>query len=245
MWSALSWKVCNVRLVGITTLVFDFDGTLATCPYDFDHMRQAILHSALAHGIDPAQLAGLGLLESIEAGIELLGADQLRSAAFREEATRRLGAIEYEAAACTHLLPGVPEALAALHAADYRLGIVTRNSSAAVARIIGETPLAVDALLCREDVRRPKPHPEHVEQMLHLLHSTPALSLMVGDHPMDVEVGKAVGMRTVAVLTGQSDAEALRAAEPDLLLPSVLDLVALLLGPREGEVWPGARSGIT
>lgn len=219
-----------MQLTGINTLVFDFDGTLATCPYDFAQMRRSILATAEEHGLDPAQLDGYGLLEAIAAGAELLGEDQLRAAAFREIATDRLSAIEYEAAAATCLLPGVVEALQALRAAGLRLGIVTRNSAAAVARIIGATPLPFDAMLCREAVERPKPHPEHVEQMLHLLGSIPALSLMVGDHPMDIEMGKAAHMGTVAVLTGQSDAAALRATHPDLLLPSVLELAAMLLG---------------
>ncbi len=219
-----------MHLLGITALVFDFDGTLATCPYDFAHMRRVVLDAARAHGLDPLHLGELGLLETIAAGAELLGADQLRAAAFRDEAMGRLSALEYEAAAVTRLLPGVVEALAALRQAGYRLGIVTRNSSAAVARIIGDAPLPFDALLCREAVHRPKPHPAHVLEMLHLLERTPAVTLMVGDHPMDIEMGHAAHMPTVAVLTGQSDAAALTAAHPDLLLPSVLELAGMLLG---------------
>jgi phosphoglycolate phosphatase len=218
-----------MHLLGITALVFDFDGTLATCPYDFAHMRRVVLEAAQQHGIDPRHLNEAGLLETIDDGARLLGADQLRAAAFREEAMGQLSALEYEAAALTRLLPGVPEALARLRAAGYRLGIVTRNSSAAVARIIGDTPLPFDALLCREDVRQPKPHPAHVLEMLHLLGRTPAVSLMVGDHPMDIAMGQAAHMPTVAVLTGQSDEPALRAARPDLLLPSVLELAEMLL----------------
>ncbi|MHB9133288.1 MAG: HAD family hydrolase [Armatimonadota bacterium] len=223
-----------MKLVGITTLVFDFDGTLATCPYDFAYMRRSVLQAVLEHGLDPDALANLGLLEIIHAGAELLGEDQLKSAAFREEATNRLTAIEVEAAEHTYLLPGIVEALQQLRAAGYRLGIVTRNSTAAVAHIIGDTPLPFDAMLCREDVQRPKPHPEHVMQMLHLLGSNPEMSLMVGDHPMDIEMGKAAGMGTVAVLTGQSHQEALEAVKPDLLLPSVLELSAMLLNGDRG-----------
>jgi phosphoglycolate phosphatase len=218
-----------MHLVGIDTLIFDFDGTLATCPYDFTRMRQVILDTARAHGIAPDDLGDHGLLEAIEHGVQLLGEDQLRAAAFREEATRELGALEYEAAEFTYLLPGVVAALERLQAAEYRLGIVTRNSSAAVARIIGETRLPFAALLCREDVRHPKPHVDHVSQMLRLLDAHPEVALMIGDHPMDIETGQAAGMRTVAVLTGQTDEARLRAAHPDLLLPSVLELTALLL----------------
>jgi phosphoglycolate phosphatase len=217
-----------MKLSGLTTVVFDFDGTLATCPYDFQKMRRALLAAVVEHGIDPAAVAELGLLETIEAGAVLLGEDQLRAETFRTEAMARLGAIEMEAAVLTRLLPGVVAALQRLRDAGYKLGIVTRNSVTAVKLIIGDAPLPFDAMLCREDVREPKPHPAHVLEMLRLLESTPALSLMVGDHPMDIEMGKAARMRTVAVPTGQSSPETLQAAEPDLLLPSVVELAALL-----------------
>jgi phosphoglycolate phosphatase len=227
-----------MQLLGINTVIFDFDGTLATCPLDFRQMRQCVLEAAHLHGINPAALGEMGLLETIDAGVELLGEDQLQSAAFREVAMHRLSTLEYEAAALTELLPGIVEGLERLRRAGYRLGIVTRNSAAAVARIIGDSPLPFDALLCREDVRRPKPHPEHVEEMLHLLGASPTLAVMVGDHPMDIEMGHAAGMRTVAVLTGQSSAGELRAAHPDLLLPSVRELIAGLIGPGDAAHHP-------
>ena len=213
----------------ITTLVFDFDGTLANCPYDFAQMRRSILATAREFCLEPALLGGFGLLESIAEGERLLRDDAERAGAFHELAMHRLCAIEYEAAKQTYLLPGVTQALRQLREAGYRLGIVTRNSAAAVERIIGDIALPVDALLTREAVAHPKPHPEHAEQMLALLAGTPAQSLMVGDHPSDISMGKQVGMGTVAVLTGQSSEADLRASAPDWLLPSVLELAAMLL----------------
>ncbi len=222
-----------MKLVGVTTVVFDFDGTLATCPYDFQKMRRAVLAAVVEHGIDLEQVANLGLLETVEAGVMLLGEDQLRSAAFRDDAMARLGAIEMEAAVLTRLLPGVVDAVARLRDVGYKLGIVTRNSVTAVKMIIGDAPLHFDAMLCREDVRNPKPHPEHVLQMLHLLGSAPELALMVGDHPMDIEMGQAAGMRTVAVPTGQSSRDVLLAAHPDLLADDVVALTGMLVDGAE------------
>lgn len=227
------------QLRALHALVFDFDGTLATCPYDFTRMRQAVLETVTAFGLDPARLGPrAGLLETIDTGARLLAVDPAQAEAFRIAATESLSALEYEAAARTELLPGVVAALHALQAAGYRLGIITRNSSAAVARIIGKTVLPVEEILCREDVRRPKPHPEHVLEMLCRLGSTPARAAMVGDHPMDIETGKAAAMLTVGVLTGQTGAEVLRAASPDLLFPSVVALAEAMLadGLPPGQV---------
>jgi phosphoglycolate phosphatase-like HAD superfamily hydrolase len=47
---------------------------------------------------------------------------------------------------------------------------------------------------------------------------------MVGDHPMDVRVGRAVGARTAAVLTGAGSPERFSEVQPDLILAQVGDL---------------------
>jgi len=213
---------------GIIGIVFDFDGTLATCPYDFTHMRRSILETAEEFGLARDALTGFGLLEAIREGATRLAAEPEHAAAFRALALERLGAIEYEAAAKTRLLPGMPGVLAELHARGYRMGIVTRNSTAAIRRILGDVVLPVEAILCREDVERPKPHLEHVHRVLEQLETPPSRALMVGDHPTDIQMGKDAGMATVAVLTGQTGEADLRLAAPDLVLPSVLALAQSL-----------------
>jgi len=212
----------------ISSIVFDFDGTLATCPYDFAFMRQSILATAEEFGLARERLAGFGLLEAIGEGAKLLAEEPARAGAFRRLAMRRLGDIEYEAAAKTRLLPGMPRALAELYGRGYRLGVVTRNSTEAVRLILGDVVLPVEVILCREDVERPKPHLDHVRQVLARLETPPSRALMVGDHPTDIQMGRAAGMATVAVLTGQTGEADLRATAPDLVLPSVLALADCL-----------------
>ena len=68
--------------------------------------------------------------------------------------------------------------------------------------------------------------------MLRLLHSAPELALMVGDHPMDIEMGQAAGMRTIAVPTGQSSREDLMAVYPYLLLNDVVELAKILVNVK-------------
>ncbi len=212
----------------ITTIIYDFDGTLATCPYDFAYMRRVVLDTAEEFGIPEAHLNEAGLLETIDAGTEYLSSNAVKSLHFQSLAMGRLAELEFEVAAVTELLPGVVQMQQNLRKKGYRTGIVTRNSYAAVRRIIGSATLAYDALLCRDHVEMPKPNPAHVLQILKLLGSTPQESLMVGDHPMDIAMGKAAGMRTVAVLTGQSTEAELAGMAPDYLLPSVIEMTRLL-----------------
>jgi len=52
---------------------------------------------------------------------------------------------------------------------------------------------------------------------------------MVGDGPIDIAAGKALGLKTIAVLTGGHRREALLASQPDLILDSVADLIPCLV----------------
>lgn len=56
----------------------------------------------------------------------------------------------------------------------------------------------------------------------------PAQVVVIGDTHLDVQSGRALGARTVAVATGGENAAALRQAGPDILLPDLSDAQALL-----------------
>jgi phosphoglycolate phosphatase len=60
------------------------------------------------------------------------------------------------------------------------------------------------------------------------------VSWMVGDSWLDIEAGRAAGLRTCAVTWGVSDPERLRAAGPDALVDTVdalRDVLRDVLGP--------------
>ena len=142
----------------------------------------------------------------------------------KQEAKAAIVAIEMEAADQAQVYPEVPELLHRLRERGIKVAIVTRNCRAAVERILAENPLVYDALLTRDEVTAVKPDPGHLLQALRLLGVEPQRTLMIGDHPMDVQVGRAVGARTVAVLTGAGSPERFSEVQPDLVLTQVGDL---------------------
>ena len=137
-------------------------------------------------------------------------------------------AIEMGAADTAEVHPGVPELLETLRERGIRVGIVTRNCRAAVEHILNRNSLSYDVLLTRDDVEAVKPDPAHLLAALRLLQVEPQRALMVGDHPMDVQAGRAVGTRTAAVLTGYSPAERFAPENPDLVLEQVGELAIYL-----------------
>jgi phosphoglycolate phosphatase len=51
---------------------------------------------------------------------------------------------------------------------------------------------------------------------------------MIGDHPMDIKIGRDVGVLTIGVLTGTSSRDDLVQAGTDLILEKAADLVEFI-----------------
>lgn len=94
-----------------------------------------------------------------------------------------------------------------------------------------------DFVICGDEVRNYKPHPEPLLTALAALKRVPAEAIMVGDSHVDILAGKAAGTRTALFLPedhgGFHDVARLRATEPDHIfahhgeLPALLGLPAL------------------
>lgn len=128
---------------------------------------------------------------------------------------------------------GVAETLAAARTAGVRIAAVTSYGEIAEAALV-HTGLYrfLDCLVTQQEVRRPKPDPESLLRALALLgcggapHAGDAV--YTGDTPIDVQAGKAAGLRTIAVTCGSADEAELRAAGPDIILASFAGMRAFL-----------------
>jgi phosphoglycolate phosphatase len=58
---------------------------------------------------------------------------------------------------------------------------------------------------------------------------------MVGDHPIDIQVGKKVGMKTVGVMTGRTKKEEFEKAGADYILKEVSEVGLLLSRPSKNS----------
>src|SRR5262245_32404467 len=207
-------------------MLFDFDGTLAILNLDFAAMRRRLLALAVAQGITPRELHGLDILEMLEHATGLLHQRYPEQAArFVRDARQLLQDMEVEAAHRGGLLPGVPELLAVLQRENIGVGIVTRNCDAAVRVTFPHVDVYCRAFVPRNRVTQVKPHPAHLQAALDCLGTTPERAIMVGDGAMDIQAGKALGMFSIGVLSGNSSRAKLLAHGADLVLASVADLL--------------------
>ncbi|MGI6367784.1 MAG: HAD family hydrolase [Anaerolineae bacterium] len=222
----------------VETLLFDLDGTLIEPSIDFGLLQNQVLALCRRAGIDPSPWAKLPTLEVISHATAQLALTDEEAAAHLALATNQaIIRIEVEAAQRVAPYPGVPEMLERLSAMGYRVGIVTRNCRQAVEAVLARWPLTCGVLLTRDDVARVKPDPQHLEAALTALGATGTRVAMVGDHPMDMAAGRAIGAATVLVRTEMLTEERLRQAEPDLVLDRVTDLVHhLFQGPGHPQM---------
>ncbi len=140
--------------------------------------------------------------------------------------------LRYYAEEAPAMRDGADEALASVRASRRALGLITAGDRSRVERDLRRMnwESLFDVVVCAGDVAERKPHPAPLVHGLIRLEVPPAAAAYVGDTVEDVEMGKAAGVTTLAVVGGFSSKEALEAAAPRGVLKSLRDLVQLLRG---------------
>ena len=107
-------------------------------------------------------------------------------------------------------------------------GVITRNISAAVRVVFPEIEEMAQTFVPREIACKVKPDPAHLFQALDCVGAAAANSLMVGDHPMDVQTAKNAGALSAAVTSGNVDAAGFAHLNPDFIAEDVGQLMQQL-----------------
>lgn len=201
--------------------IFDFDGTLAHSEIAY---REAFDHSIRLHTgleIDDAEFRDFWNLTPREVlsryGQEILD-DMLISFEQHYYENHHLHLIAYS---------GVVEMLKNLSARGAGIAIVSlkpRRAGELELDITGLRPL-VRSVVWGDDVERVKPDPDGVLLALNELGAESGRTLVVGDGPSDILMGRAAGTQTAAALWSGASPERLMAATPDLALNTPGDLI--------------------
>lgn len=213
----------------IHAVIFDFDGTLAKLNIDFPLMRQAILDLIGDYAVPMNGLSNLYVLEMIKAAQILISEiHPSKEESFVKQAIALITKIEIEAAKKGDLISGTRDMLAELKKRKIKVGVVTRNCQAAVRTVFPDIFNYCNTIITREMTCNVKPHPEHLLVALQSLGVAPESSSMVGDHPMDIRIGKHAGTLTIGVLTGYSTSDELIKAGADIIIDKAADIIGLL-----------------
>ena len=127
------------------------------------------------------------------------------------------------------LIPGTAAVFNEITAMGARIGLVTSTPSEQMRikmpplRSAGLEKL-FEVIVTADDVLNKKPAAEPLVKCSEMLGITPDKCVYVGDTRVDIRAGKAAGMKTVGVLTGFDDYDALKNETPDVILRSITHL---------------------
>jgi phosphoglycolate phosphatase len=213
----------------IRAIVFDFDGTLAVLNIDFSLMRDRIFALMSGYGIRPETIQEKYLLEITDEVYQALRMKNPSGAEkFYQESHDILHEIEMKAAEEGGLIPGTEATLKELRRKGIKIGIITRNCEDAVRKVFPSINDFCDVFVSRNSVKKVKPHPDHLTYVMKRLKTSGEEAVMVGDHIIDVQAGRRVGMKTIGVLTGRTKKEEFERAGADYILRDTSEVCKLL-----------------
>ncbi len=159
------------------------------------------------------------LLEIIDEAYQILWEKNSSGAEeFYKEAHQILHDVEMRAAEEGRLLPGMEKTLKNLREKRIKVGIITRNCEEAVRKIFPNIDEFCNVFVSRNSVKKVKPHPDHLSSATETLNVSGEEVVMIGDHTIDIQAGKRVGMKTIGVLTGRTKKEEFQKAGADKIL---------------------------
>ena len=129
------------------------------------------------------------------------------------------------------LFPHVKDTLAALQEAGYVLTIASSRSYGSLKEFLSEMGIEpyISYVLGANSVTHAKPHPEPVLKTMEDLGYKAEETLVVGDMPVDIQMGRGAGAHTCAVTYGNASREDLVAAGADIIIDDFSQLTDIFL----------------
>jgi HAD superfamily hydrolase (TIGR01549 family) len=224
-----------VGILRIRAMVFDFDGTLVPFKIDYIALRKGIINriipflkSDISKDIfdvnDPIRV-------TLKKARELLNEKDMEY--IERNAEEIISFYELEGTKDNEIPIEVPEVLKTLKEMNIKLGIFTLNQKNVVELLLNRANLFkfFDAIVTRTSVR------EFYENIIKLKYLRTCLeklqvkgeeTVVIGDHPIDIEAGKHVNAITVGVHTPRNGKELLKDKKYDYLIHSIPEIVEIV-----------------
>lgn len=126
-----------------------------------------------------------------------------------------------------NVFPEIPHVLEILMKRKVPCFVVSSKKTAVVKRNLAAQNLVAffEEILGSDAVSHYKPHPEGINKVVTQYQFDPTRTIMVGDAIFDIQMGKAAGVKTIAVTWGSHDAKKLSAEKPDALAEAPQDIL--------------------
>ena len=210
-------------------IILDFDGTLADTREIIVRTNQEVQRRMGYPVTDEAGImatVGFVLEECILMMYPDLPHEQLPAwtAMYREVFNSLKGKI------IPKLFPHVKETLETLSEMGCILTVASSRGADSLNDFLRDMGIAasISYVLGAENVQLPKPHPEPVLKTLRDLGMDASDALVVGDMPVDIQMGRGAGAKTCGVSYGNAGRAALLQASADYIIDDIRELIAIV-----------------
>ncbi len=203
----------------IKAIVWDLDGTLIHFKIDFMKARKLAIHILKENGAPETVLStNKTILENVNAAKKVfhtLNYDDSRVKNITKQIDEEISKVEYEAALQATPVNGIEEVLKFAKQKNVKQAIYTYNSTKNAVFSIKKVELEkyFDAVVGRDEVNNPKPHPEHLFEICKRLGVTPSEVLVIGDTLRDIEGAQNISAPSIAIHTKLFDINTLKQAD--------------------------------
>lgn len=207
-------------------IILDFDGTLCDTRKTIVRTLQMTMEKLCLPVADDASCVatiGLPLVESFRVLFPSLTGTQSQECA---EAYRKIFE-ENKKLLVPKVFPHVPETLGELRRRGFVLSVASSRSNRSLMDFVKTFGFdkEISLVLGADDVTKAKPDPEPVLQTLEKLGFSASGTLVVGDMPFDIQMGRGAGTKTCGVTYGNSSREELLGCGADYIIDDFADLL--------------------
>lgn len=211
----------NIRLI-----IFDFDGTLGDTRRNIVMTLQQTMQEKHLPVIDEARCAatiGLTLKDSFKTLFPHLTDEEAEACA---ATYRRIFEINKKKMV-PQLFPHVAETLAELKRRGITMSVASSRNTTSLRGFLKDMGIEqyISHVLGAEDVTMPKPAPEPVLKTLAALRFAADETLVVGDMPVDILMGRNAGTQTCGVTYGNASRQQLEEAGADCVVDEMAELI--------------------
>ncbi|MEB6087657.1 HAD family hydrolase [Enterococcus casseliflavus] len=128
------------------------------------------------------------------------------------------------------VFPEIPHVLEILNKRKVPCFVVSSKKTAVVKRNLVAQDLVAffEEIIGSDAVTHYKPHPEGINKVVAHYQFDPTKTIMIGDAIFDIQMGKAAGVKTIAVTWGSHDPKKLSEENPDALVDAPREILDFL-----------------
>jgi phosphoglycolate phosphatase len=206
--------------VPVRTAIFDFDGTIADTFDAVVRVLNALAQEFGYHTASPSEVEQLRGLPPVEVA-QRLGVTWTKVPKIAARVRKGMMHSMPQVAPCA----GVPEALQVLREQGLSIGLLTSNSRENVDVFLDNHPLRFDFISTGSGLWSKH---RRLTAVLRRRGLAAAETAYIGDEVRDIEAGRKLGARVIAVGWGYTSPELLREHKPDALILRASELVGAL-----------------